>query len=150
LEITRRKLDVAETYVGLSSQVPISQAPVGETTGIDVPGQLWDSFHSRKSDIPNLLPDGIELGVSMMGEATDGTFTYFVGGVALFENTQRIRAQLLQEMLQDYNEGRSKRYYCIAATVLEIEELQGALHEARSGSKGGSEGKIKTALHGVG
>ena len=57
-------------------------------------------------------------------------------GVAEFEKTQRIRAELLQEMLQDYNEGRSKRYYCIAATVLEIEALQGALHEARSRSKG--------------
>jgi len=80
LEITRRKLDVTETYVGLSAQVPISQVPVGETTGIDVPGQLWDSFHSCKADIPNLLADGIELGMSMMGKAVDGTFTYFAGG----------------------------------------------------------------------
>lgn len=80
LEITRRKVDVAETYIGFSAQVPISQVPVGETTGIDVPGQLWDSFHSLKADIPNLLPDGIEIGVSMLGETTDGTFNYFVGG----------------------------------------------------------------------
>lgn len=79
LEITRKKLDVAETYVGLSGQVPISQTPVGETTGIDVPGQLWDSFHNMKSSIPNLLPDGIELGASIMGNSADETFTYFVG-----------------------------------------------------------------------
>ncbi|SNS71233.1 transcriptional regulator, AraC family [Anaerovirgula multivorans] len=79
LEITRKKLDVAETYVGLSGQVPISQTPVGETTGIDVPGQLWDSFHSMKSGIPNLLPDGIELGASTMGNTVDEMFTYFVG-----------------------------------------------------------------------
>ncbi|ABR50011.1 transcription activator, effector binding [Alkaliphilus metalliredigens QYMF] len=82
LEITRRKLDTVESYVGLSAQVPISQVPVGEVTGIDVPGQLWDSFHSRKSDILCLLRDGIELGASIMGEAVDGTFTYFVGGAA--------------------------------------------------------------------
>jgi len=38
-------------------------------------------------------------------------------------------------MLQDFNEGRSKTYYCIAATVLEIEELETALKRAREFSK---------------
>jgi len=82
LEITRRKLDAAETYLGLSAKVSTSQAPVGETTGIDVPGQLWDSFHSIKADISGILPGGIEMGASMLGEAADGTFTYFVGCAA--------------------------------------------------------------------
>ena len=97
LEITRRKLETAETYVGLSAQVPISQAPVGEVTGIDVPGQLWDLFHSRKPDIPNLLLDGIELGASIMDEAADGTFTYFVGGAAK-ENTSTNEELITWEM----------------------------------------------------
>jgi len=40
-------------------------------------------------------------------------------------------------MLNKYNEGRSKSYYCIAAaTVLEIEELRGSLIEADRISKG--------------
>lgn len=82
LEITRRKLHADEIYVGLSAQVQISQTPVGEVTGIDVPGQLWDSFHSRKASIPNLLQGGIEIGVSMIGDTDNGTFTYFVGGAA--------------------------------------------------------------------
>lgn len=82
LEITRRKLHADEIYVGLSAQVQISQTPVGQVTGIDVPGQLWESFHSRKASIPNLLPGGIEIGVSMIGEKDSGTFTYFVGGAA--------------------------------------------------------------------
>jgi AraC family transcriptional regulator len=82
LEITRRKIEVDEIYVGLSTQVKISQTPVGEVTGIDVPGQLWNSFHSCKASIPNLLPDGIEIGVSMISEKDNGTFTYFVGGAA--------------------------------------------------------------------
>jgi|BioPla2DNA2_1021312.scaffolds.fasta_scaffold04390_3 AraC family transcriptional regulator len=82
LEVTRRKLHANEIYVGLSAQVQISQTPVGEVTGIDVPGQLWDLFHSRKASIPNLLPGGIEIGVSMIGETDNGTFTYFVGGAA--------------------------------------------------------------------
>lgn len=57
-------------------------------------------------------------------------------GVAEFEKLQRIREQLLREMLQEFNEGRSKSYYCIAATVLEIDELNESLTKARNASKG--------------
>jgi hypothetical protein len=39
-------------------------------------------------------------------------------------------------MLQKFNEGRSKSYYCIAATVLEIEELKDALTTARKNANG--------------
>lgn len=53
-------------------------------------------------------------------------------GVAEFEKQQKIREKLLKEMLQEYNEGRSKSYYCIAATVLEINELKEALAKARN------------------
>ena len=42
---------------------------------------------------------------------------------------------MLIEMLEGFNEGRSKRYYCIAATVLEIEELETALIQAKSASE---------------
>jgi len=38
-------------------------------------------------------------------------------------------------MLRDFNDGRSKSYYCIAATVLRIDELQDVLHKAREQSK---------------
>ncbi len=51
-------------------------------------------------------------------------------GVAEFEKEQEIRGYLLQEMLQGFNDGRSKSYYCIAATVLEIDELKDALAKA--------------------
>lgn len=57
-------------------------------------------------------------------------------GVDQFEKLQKIREKLLKEMLQDFNEGRSKRYYCIAATVLEIDELEKVLSEAKEESKG--------------
>ncbi len=52
-------------------------------------------------------------------------------GVTAFEKLQKVREKLLKEMLREFNEGRSKSYYCIAATVLEIEELKKALNEAR-------------------
>jgi len=56
-------------------------------------------------------------------------------GVAEFEKTQIAREELLKEMLQEFNEGRSKSYYCIASTVLEINELKDAVRKARQGSK---------------
>ena len=52
-------------------------------------------------------------------------------GIEAFEKVQKQRKELLKEMLQEFNEGRSKSYYCIAATVLEIDELKRALDEAR-------------------
>ena len=49
---------------------------------------------------------------------------------------QIVKERLLKEMLLGFNEGRSKRYYCIAATVLEIGELKAALIQARGSSMG--------------
>ncbi|MCK9579036.1 MAG: DUF3795 domain-containing protein [Methanoregula sp.] len=53
-----------------------------------------------------------------------------------FENLQKKRESLLNEMLAEFNEGRSKSYYCIAATVMEIGELEQALAEAKKNSAG--------------
>jgi len=52
-------------------------------------------------------------------------------GVAEFEKTQKMREYLLKEMLREFNEGRSKNYYCIAATVMDIGELNEALTKAK-------------------
>jgi hypothetical protein len=57
-------------------------------------------------------------------------------GVNEFEQLQKTRENLLKEMLHDFNEGRSKRYYCIAATVFEIDELQKLLDKAKAQSNG--------------
>jgi len=57
-------------------------------------------------------------------------------GVAAFENLQQKRECLLKEMFAEFNEGRSKSYYCIAATVLTITELEKALAEAKKKSFG--------------
>ena len=46
-----------------------------------------------------------------------------------------IREKLLREMLKGFNEGRSKTFYCIASTVLEVEELENALDEAQKRSE---------------
>ena len=57
-------------------------------------------------------------------------------GVDEFDALVRQREQVLKAMLNEFNEGRSKGYYCIAATVLELDELEDALAEARKRSAG--------------
>ncbi len=56
-------------------------------------------------------------------------------GLAEFRKSQRIRANLLKKMLDQFNEGRSKSYYCIAVTVLKVGELKKVITEARSKSR---------------
>ena len=83
-------------------------------------------------------------------QTLDGDIAFIVkNGVAAFEKLQKIREKLLGQMLEDFNEGRSKSYYCIAATVMDIEELKLALTEAKTTSKGlDIKGKSKT-LHNI-
>jgi hypothetical protein len=57
-------------------------------------------------------------------------------GVEEFEAHQKTREALLKEMLQAFNDGRSKSYYCIAATVLDVYELREVLEKAKEHSKG--------------
>jgi len=57
-------------------------------------------------------------------------------GVDEFDALVKQREQALKAMLNEFNEGRSKSYYCIAATVLELDELEKALAEARKRSAG--------------
>jgi hypothetical protein len=57
-------------------------------------------------------------------------------GITEFEHQQKIRERILKEMLCEFNEGRSKSCYCIAATVIEIDELHDILSKARQQSKG--------------
>jgi len=57
-------------------------------------------------------------------------------GINEFEKTQKMREFLVKEMLREFNEGRSKSYYCIAATVMETGELEEALTKAKKNSDG--------------
>ncbi len=66
----------------------------------------------------------------------DNISSIIKNGVNKFEKVQETREKLLKEMLQGFNEGRSKNYYCIAATILEIDELDKALREAKKKSNG--------------
>jgi len=57
-------------------------------------------------------------------------------GLAEFRKSQKVREKLLRKMLDQFNEGRSKSYYCLAATVLDVSELENAIAEARRDLKG--------------
>jgi hypothetical protein len=70
-------------------------------------------------------------------------------GVEEFEKVQIIREQLLREMLQEFNEGRSKSYYCIAATILDIDELEEALTQARNNCSGFDIKEKSKVLHSI-
>lgn len=70
-------------------------------------------------------------------------------GVAEFKRIQKIREKWLRKILAEFNEGRSKSYYCIAATVLEIPALREAVYEAEKRSEGMSVKEKAKILHGL-
>ncbi|MBS4535221.1 AraC family transcriptional regulator [Clostridium sp. D2Q-14] len=99
LEVQRKQLYSKEVYLGFASEVNIAdQVPVGESTGIDVPGQLWNNFHARKEKIADLIDPDIELGMSHMANSEKGTFTYFAGSFAKSPNVE-IRDPFIKQEL---------------------------------------------------
>lgn len=57
-------------------------------------------------------------------------------GIEKFLRNQNKREEILKDILDNFNEGRSKSYYCIAATVMEIKELEEAVLTAKKDSNG--------------
>ncbi len=57
-------------------------------------------------------------------------------GTKEFRRSQKRREAILRRMLEEFNEGRSKTYYTIAATVMEVEELRNAVSKAVKNSVG--------------
>lgn len=52
-------------------------------------------------------------------------------GLDVFVDQQQRRMNLLEQMLKEFNDGRSKNYYCLSATLLSILGLEEALKIAR-------------------
>ncbi len=83
LEICRKTLERPEHYLGFETEVKIArQAPVGESIGVDVPGQLWCRYHREKHFAAPYLKGGMEMGMSHSADPGQGTFLYFAGGLA--------------------------------------------------------------------
>lgn len=82
LEIQRKTLEKPEIYVGFETEVHISeQIPVGESTGVDVPGQLWKRYHMEKVSIAANLNTTVEMRMSHTEDTAQSLFTYFAGGL---------------------------------------------------------------------
>ena len=57
-------------------------------------------------------------------------------GVDKFAEVQSVRERLLAHMLEEFNEGRSKSYYCMAATILTVHEIEEVINELRNTATG--------------
>ena len=83
LELERKSLTAPESYIGFETAVSIAaQTPVGESTGVDVPGQLWRQYHTERNATSPGIHTGVELGMSHSADPKLGTFRYFAGGLA--------------------------------------------------------------------
>ncbi len=51
-------------------------------------------------------------------------------GIAQFMRQQRRRIRLLEKMIQNFDDGRSRSYYCRAAALLDPADLEGSLAAA--------------------
>lgn len=82
LEIQKKTLEKPEIYLGLETKVRVSeQIPVGESTGVDVPGQLWKRYHMEKASITAKFNTNVEMGMSYTEDTAQSLFTYFAGGL---------------------------------------------------------------------
>lgn len=63
-------------------------------------------------------------------------------GLQAFIDGQCEREDILRGMLAEFNEGRSKTFYCVAATLLDPDELRSALAKVRE-TAGGMEVREK-------
>ena len=97
---------------------------------------------------------------SRFGESDEGEYDSFLTyrkvrrnlsfikehGVEEFVALQRKRMDLLEEMLAQFNEGRSKSLYCVAATLLSIDSIEESIETARREAKmqGIDEGDVKS------
>ncbi|MFC1951051.1 DUF3795 domain-containing protein [Chloroflexota bacterium] len=66
-------------------------------------------------------------------------------GVHAIVQSQNERELILRQMLEQFNDGRSRSYYCIAVTVMGISEIEQALSEAKQ-KCGGLDVKTKAKL----
>ncbi len=68
-------------------------------------------------------------------------------GIEEFKRLQDRREEILRDILINFNEGRSKSYFCVASTVLDIEELKDAVIKAKKDSEGLSIKSKSEILH---
>ncbi|MBN2322298.1 MAG: DUF3795 domain-containing protein [Spirochaetes bacterium] len=53
-------------------------------------------------------------------------------GLVAFIAQQKIRVQLLRELIEHYDDGRSKSFYCLSAALLPINDIKTAIKKMKS------------------
>lgn len=70
-------------------------------------------------------------------------------GIKDFRKDQKEREKLLLELLKNFDEGRSKRFYCIVVTVMEQEEIKKAIAVGKKNGKGLNIKKKAKLMHSI-
>jgi hypothetical protein len=70
-------------------------------------------------------------------------------GIKEFEKQQKMKERILLELLNNYDDGRSKNFYGIAATVMDIPDLEGVLEKANKQSKGLDQQEKAKLMHSI-
>ncbi len=79
LQVNRRYLERPRCFTGVAGKVPIRELFGKRTTGISATGAIWNEFHLKKDNIPNLLPGGSELGILFEEENAGEGCVYMAG-----------------------------------------------------------------------
>lgn len=82
-----RQAKKEEYYLGYKARIEKQQQlPVGEQTGIDIPGELWQTFYASKHLVKEYVDERIEVGISYEDIRSLNCFNYFVGAKSLSES----------------------------------------------------------------
>ena len=68
-------------------------------------------------------------------------------GFSAFVEDQRERERLLSAMLAEFDDGRSKSFFCVVATVMDVGEITHAIAQAEDESAGRDVKEKSKALH---
>ncbi len=86
LEVSLRSLVEPLLFLGMEREIPVTEFTQGKDTGVATTGILWEDFHKSKSEVPNLVPQGNEIGVLYLGDARPG-YCYYLAGAQVYEST---------------------------------------------------------------
>jgi hypothetical protein len=71
-------------------------------------------------------------------------------GLARWNSLQLQKERLLRKLLEEYNEGRSRSFLCLAATLLDIDDLKTAMAEEKGNRSARSDIKTRSkAIHAI-
>ncbi len=124
LEIEKRQL-TEERYVGIEGMVSVDQQlPIGQQTGIDQPGELWQRFYQEKPLLKGIVDEAVEAGISFATSHSQTHFGYFVGGKELDRTVVPPASRVIKRV--------PSGYYLVCKIEAETKEMlvTNALNEA--------------------